>query len=521
MRFDLEADTLIVGAGAAGSVIAARMSENGSHDVLLLEAGPDYWPERPLPGDLEDGTRNSMRAHDWGYAMRPSANARPMDYPRGRVVGGSSAVNTCIALRGMPYDFDEWGARGLPAWTWARCRPAFLRLERDLDDLAGTLSGGGTGANGHHGHDGPLPIRRHTAAELVPWQAAFMEACAELGFAANPDANRPDTTGYAPHPMNKLDGARMSAARCYLTAAVRARPGLRIRGRTHVVRVLFDGKRTVGVEAVIDGERQRVRARRVVLCAGAIATPGILLRSGVGPRAELDRLRVEVVADVQAVGARLLDHPGVAMFYLPKSGVADVRDPVVQTHLRYSAENSTRANDMQLQPGSLVPLPVGDLPALSLMAAVGKPKGHGTLHFPTALAHQKPVIEVRALSHPDDLEQAAEALELAWLLSSTGPLRDLATLLLPSKRGLGSRASFREVARRQRGSGYHPCGTVPMGADDDPTAATDERGRVRGVSGLIVADASLMPTIPSGNIHLPTLMLGERFGEWLRDEPGA
>lgn len=500
------ASTVIVGAGAAGSVIAARMTENGAHDVLLLEAGPDYPPGTRLPGDLVDGTRNSMRAHDWGYSMTPMPRGTRMDYPRGRVVGGSSAVNTCIALRGMPYDFDEWAAFGLPDWSWERCRPAFLRLEHDLDKQ-----------DAHHGSAGPIPIRRHASAELATWQAAFLAACDELGYAQNPDANRPDTTGSAPHPMNKVNGERMGAARCYLTADVRARPGLRIKAETHVVRVLFEGLRVVGVEVTSGGERSVIHADRVVLASGAISTPGILLRSGIGPRAELERLGVPTVADVPGVAARLMDHPGVAMFYLPKPGVADVRDPLVQTHLRYSAEGSKRLNDMQLQPGSLVVLPMGDLPAVSLMAAVGKPRGHGTLRFPTALAHQKPIIELRALSHPDDLEQAAEALELAWLLGSTDAMRDLATLALPTERGLGSRQSFREIARRQCGSGYHPCGTAKMGADNDPLAVTDGRGRVRGVTGLQVADASLMPTIPSGNIHLPTLMIGERFGEWLRD----
>lgn len=502
-----QACTVIVGAGAAGSVIAARMTENGAHDVLLLEAGPDYPPGTRLASDLVDGTRNSMRAHDWGYGMTPMPKGARMDYPRGRVVGGSSAVNTCIALRGMPYDFDEWAAHGLPEWSWERCRPAFLRLENDLDKR-----------DEHHGQDGPIPIRRHTRDELALWQAAFLEACDELGYAENPDANRPDTTGSAPHPMNKLDGERMGAARCYLTESVRAREGLRIQAHTHVVRVLFQGRRAVGVEVTTGGERSVIHAERVVLASGAINTPGILLRSGIGPRAELERLGVPTVADVPGVAARLLDHPGVAMFYLPKPGVAQTADPLVQTHLRYSAEGSRRMNDMQLQPGSLVTLPIGELPAVSLMAAVGKPRGHGVLRFPTALAHQKPIIELRALSHPDDLEQAAEALELAWLLGSTHAMRDLATLAVPSERGLGSRASFREIARRQCGSGYHPCGTAKMGADSDPLAVTDGRGRVRGVTGLLVADASLMPTIPSGNIHLPTLMIGERFGEWLRDE---
>ena len=181
--------TIVVGAGAAGAVIAARLSEDPAHDVVLLEAGPDY--ADALPADLVDGSRNSMARHDWGYRYRATDGGLgrliEQPFPRGRVVGGSSAVNTCIALRGQPHDYDEWASRGLPEWSFERCLPYFKKLEQDLDF-----------GEPWHGKEGPIPIRRHAASELVPWQAAFLEACAELGMPSCPDTNDPTTTGAGP-----------------------------------------------------------------------------------------------------------------------------------------------------------------------------------------------------------------------------------------------------------------------------------------------------------------------------------
>ena len=268
-------ETVVVGAGASGSVVAARLTESAERSVLLLEAGPDYPDPSTLAQDLADGRRNSMRRHDWGFRHRPTTKQMRFPLPRGRVVGGSSAVNTCLALRGQPGDYDEWADRGLSEWSWEQCLPAFKRLERDRDFPAAEW----------HGDSGPLPVLREV--ERAPWQDVFVEACLEAGYPESPDSNRPGDYGVGPHAVNRVDGRRISAAEAWLTPEVRAREGLRLRANTEVHRVVFDRRQVTGVEVWSGKELHRIETSRVVLCAGAIKTPELLLRSGVGTKAEL------------------------------------------------------------------------------------------------------------------------------------------------------------------------------------------------------------------------------------------
>jgi choline dehydrogenase len=501
----LKAETIVVGAGSAGAVIAARGTEGGRREVLLLEAGPDYPDPDGLPADLRDGTRNSMRSHDWGQLHRPRPSWPLLWwFPRGRVVGGSSAVNTCIALRGDPADYDEWAAMGLSDWSWEACLPAFLRLENDLDFR-----------NGWHSQDGPVPIRRASPDELGPWQVAFLEACDELGYPRCDDSNDPTTSGASPHAMNVVDGVRMSAARCYLTPDARRRPNLEIRPHTLVRRVLTRDRRVVGVEVETHGRVHTIASRRVILSAGATSTPGILLRSGIGSRARVERLGVDLVREVPAVAARMLDHPGAAIFLRSRAPVHNPGKPFIQTVLRYASSARAPRNDIFMQPGSVVPLPFTTLPLVSLMISLGKPRGEGTIEFTSPNPRSRPRIESRLLMDPSDHETAVAALLLAADLARTRSMRSLASFFWPPPWVIRDKERLRRFIGRICDSSYHPCGTVPMG--EGPGAATDGRGRVFGVEGLLVADASLMPTIPRVHTNLTALMIGERFGEWLRD----
>jgi choline dehydrogenase len=483
-------DVVVIGAGSAGAVIAARASEHPQLDVLLLEAGPDYPSLRETPFDLVNSHDNSYVDHDWGYQYRAVAGGRPTPFPRGRVMGGSSAVNTTIALRGMPEDYDHWAELGNDRWSWESVLPAFCRLERDLD----------FGSAPYHGDAGPITIRRYGDDEMTVPQLAFLETAEALGYPSCPDANDPDSWGSGPHPMNKAGRVRISTAIGYLAAA-RVRPNLTVRGDAPVARLIVEDGRIVAAE--LEGG-ERIEGRLFVLSAGAIASPALLLRSGL---------------DLPGVGENLADHPASMVVCQVRDGVEiDIDAPLMQTILRYTSgvEHGSMRNDLQIEQMSFLGGRRGGPAGFGIAAVAEATYSRGTVR----LAKDGVGVEIDANFGADDrdVDRLAEAMMDAIQFVRTKPLADLIETVSFPRLPIDF-DTVRELVRTRCGSGYHPCGTVRMGPGDDQTAVVDQFGRSRSIDRLVVADASIMPTVPRANTNLTCIMIGEMIGEWIRTSP--
>ena len=512
----MEYDDIVVGGGSAGAVLAARLSEEPARRVMLLEAGPDYATLESTPEDLQDGWRMSLRTHDWGLTAE-AVPGRVIPYPRGRVVGGSSAVNATIALRGMPADYDQWAARGNDEWSWAKVLPSFRRLEDDPE-----------GASELHGRGGPVAISRWRLDELIPIQRAFSEVCRRLGFPEVTDHNHPRSTGVGPFPQNRQDRLRVSTALAYLLTA-RQRRNLTIRPHSLVNRVLVDGDRAVGVEIAGEGDAEQVRGRRVTLAAGAIGSPAILLRSGIGPRAELARLGIEPVVDLPGVGAGLADHPVTRLLLVPRPGSCDPRTPLAQVVLRYTAPGSAEVNDMQQLIFSHVDVAgiggqqavaaVGTPVAIGLPVALELPNSRGRLEFTSTDPRVPPRIHLDFASDPEDLRRLVEGVRLAWQIAHQPEIaRHARQVALLSEQAMGSDDALAAYVRATVSTQFHPCGTAAMGPAGDPMAVVDQHCRLRAIPNLRVVDASVMPTIPRANTNLTCIMIGEHVSDWMRGE---
>ncbi|MEX2080364.1 MAG: GMC oxidoreductase, partial [Dehalococcoidia bacterium] len=411
--------------------------------------------------------------------------------------------------RGMPEDYDGWAAQGNPEWAWRNVLPAFKRLERDLD----------YGDAPYHGDAGPITIRRYPAHELSVPQAAFLEAARELGYPDCPDANDPESWGSGPHPMNKVGRVRISTAVGYLSAA-RVRPNLTISADTLTRRVVLQGGRAVGVEIERAGQVEVLHGRTTVLSTGALQSPAILWRSGIGPRLELERLGVELARDVPAVGANLCDHPALAVACTVKDpGIVDGDLPIVQTILRYTAPGSEHRNDLQIEQFTFSGR-VDGTPAFAIAAVLEQSYGRGRVYLESATPGAAPRIEQRFCEDERDLLRLAQCFRDTMAFVETRALGDLVDrVIFPNPDLPLSDDTLHEMLRRFAASGFHPCGTVKMGPATDPGAVVDQYGRCHAVEGLVVADASIMPEVPRANTNLTSIMIGEMVGEWMRCRP--
>lgn len=509
-------DYIVVGAGSAGGTAAARLSQDPAVTVMLLEAGRDHPSEAEMPSDLLDSRSLPGMAHDWNYTAVPTPG-RTMAYRRGKVVGGTSAINAAGAMWPRPADFAEWVALGNDAWSWRDVEPWLRRVEADADASDASV----------HGRDGPIPIRRYQESELIPLQRAFSEACRHaLGMAAVPDHNDVRIAGgIGPWPMNRrADGARVSTALAYLSPA-RDRQNLVIRGEAPVARLVLEAGRAVGVELAAGGDVLKARGG-VVLCAGAFGTPAILMRSGIGPADELTAHGITPVLDRPGVGARLWDHASVPVRLVPKPGQCDPRrDPRFQMLARVETASSAPLVLVLVSFLDITPFPAlvaeaGSTPVVALIsAALMRPRGHGRLRLIDADPLSAPRIELGFCQDAEDVRGLREGTRLAWRVARSRAIASEIVRVAGLDEGIvGSDTRLDDYVRANVGTFNHACGTAPMGPEGDPLAVADQRGRVRGVDGLWIADASLMPYGVSVPPNLTAILIGERVADWVRKD---
>lgn len=563
-------DTIIVGGGSAGSVLAHRLSADPSRRVLLCEAGADL-PNDKLPAAILDsypGTAYLNPGYLWPelrvttVAADPGANAprKLRKYEQARILGGGSSINGQFFNRGAPSDYDDWQARGVQGWSWEDVLPYFRKVERDLD-FSGPL----------HGASGRIPVRR-IMPDVWPGHASAVAAgLRQMGYEYLPDQNGDFRDGYFPIAISNADEKRVSASMAYLDAATRARPNLTVWTGTEVARLLFEGRRCVGIRLEVPGLPAEVRAGEVVLSAGALQSPAILMRSGIGPAAHLRELGIGVVAALEGVGQHLMEHPSIALasFIRKGSRVNAATRRHILTGWRYSSRiGGAPAGDMFV---SIVTKTswhaVGERIGTMLMY-VNKPFSNaGEVRLASPDWRTAPDIDFNMLADERDLQRlmdgfrrmaAVQALAsvsavtadpfpasysekvrqvamlsrrnklvtdlLAALLDGPAPLRSLLMRKVIAGGAtlaelLADEAALRMFVRNACVGVWHPSSSCRMGPPGDPLAVTDDAARVRGVEGLRVVDASIFPHIPSGNLNFPVMMAAEKIADVMIGQP--
>jgi choline dehydrogenase len=490
------------------------LSEDDDTTVVLLEAGPDYPNVHTAPDDIRSGYVMGGTDHDWGYLSEPVPGAAGVvtsgselgvvPVLRGKVVGGSSSVNGTSILRALPSDFDAWVGAGNPAWSWDEVLSVFRRLE---DDPA---------PGEWHGQGGPLHVHRFASGEMRPVHRAFLEACAELGHSFIDDHNAPGALGAGPLPLNQIDSVRQSAAVTHLSQA-RGRPNLALRSDVTVDRIEVVGGTP---RAVVLADGERIEADRVVLAAGAYGSPAILMRSGIGSAEELQALGIAPVADLPAVGRNLRDHP---MFVVSVEGNTEALGeliPPVQTILTLTSDGSADQSHLDLQVAMMVTTEHTSewftAPPGTLLFGIGlvKPRSAGHMELTSSDPQAAPRIWLNFYDDPYDLTRVVQGVGVVRDLLATAALKAfVGEEQFPGAAVVG--APLEELVRTSTPSYAHATGTCRMG----PTAQTsvvDQAGRVHGLQGLWVIDASIMPHLPSVPTNATTMMLAERCAAWMR-----
>jgi 5-(hydroxymethyl)furfural/furfural oxidase len=559
-------DTIIVGGGSAGSVMAHRLSASGANKVLLCEAGQDTPPgnEPPEIRDSYSGLAYFDPRFHWTELRvttqvvshnNPEEDRPPLrKYEQARVLGGGSSINGQMANRGAPTDYDEWEARGAAGWSWKDVLPYFKKVERDLD-FDGPF----------HGKDGRIPVRRIPQAHWTRHSQAVAEACKLAGYPFLPDQNGEFVEGYFPVTHSNHAEQRVSAAMGYLDSQTRRRVNLKISTDTEVKELLFEGTRCVGVKAQVDGREQEFRGREVVLSCGAIHSPAHLLRAGIGPVGHLKAMGIPIVMGLEGVGQRLMDHPSIALssFIRPGARMNEHTRRHIQVALRYSSGlPGVPSGDMFVAVLSKSAWHAVGAQIASLLTFVNKTYSEtGQVKLASRDPRVEPIVQFNLLSDRRDLDRLMSGFRKTAALQMSAPLMAVTDKPFPASysdrvRKIGvvnarnkmlttiaaalmdgpaalrrymidtfvvEGFTFEEVmsddealeafVRKAAIGVWHASCSCRMGRPDDPMAVVDTQGRVKGVQGLRVVDASIFPVVPCANTNFPTLMAAEKIAE--------
>lgn len=534
MSQNAEFDYIVVGAGAAGCVVASRLSEDPTISVCLLEAGgPDSHPLVHMPAGVAAMVPTSINNWQYQTVPQPGLNGRIGYQPRGKTLGGSSSINAMAYHRGHPQDFDRWAALGNPGWSYQDVLPFFKRAEHNehfKDEL--------------HGQNGPLNVRFHSSPN--PFGETFVEAGLQAGYPPCPDQNGAIMEGFGRVQVMQKDGQRCSAAKAYLTPN-RHRQNLHIETHAHATRILFDGKRAVGIEFVQNGVKRTLRARHeLILSSGAFNSPQLLLLSGVGPTDQLLKFDIPVVHDLPGVGQNLVDHIDYVHSYRVKSrnliglslaGAWDIAKAAIRYWRRRSGPLTTNFAEACAFVKTSPELAQADIElaltiamfadhgrtlyrghGLSLHACLLHPKSVGQLTLASADPMVAPLIDPAFLTHPDDIKTLIDGYRIIQKVMATPAFKAFCPRDVIDA-PMNTDAEVEQVLRNRSDTLYHPVGTCKMG--NDGMAVVDARLKVHGLGGLRVVDASIMPTIIGCSTTAATVMIGEKAAEFIRQDRAA